>query len=104
MVRAVLVRECETDVAAVNVEQTAEALKTRILEMPTHLSLGMLGLTTLFDVSGILQGQRSSQKSAEDCAEWMNAWRSAPLGPARDFVLFYDKMAAFAFHSLEEDS
>ena len=104
MVGAVLYRECETDIGSTELERTAQALQTRILEMPAHLSVGMLGLTALFDFSGLVQGQRSSEKSTEDCAAWMNAWRSAPLGPARDFVLFYDKMAAFAFHSIEEDS
>ena len=84
-------------------EKTAQALQTRILEMPAHLSVGMLGLTALFDLSGLVQGQELS-KSTEDCVAWMNAWRSAPLGPARDFVLFYDEMSAFAFHSLEEDA
>ena len=104
MVGAVLLRECEEPAAQADVRQSAKALEERIQGMPTHLGLGMLGLTALFDVSGILRGKRASQLSPEDCASWMESWRRAPLGPARDFVVFYDKMAAFAFHSAQEEA
>jgi hypothetical protein len=86
------------------VQKTAEALEERILAMPAHLSAGMLGLTTLFDASGVLRGSRASKMEPHNCEKWMQRWREAPLGPARDFVLFYDKMAAFAFHSIQEEA
>ena len=104
MVTCVVARECEGEAPETGVQASARALEDRILGMPTHLSAGMLGLTALFDISGLLKGQRAAQMSAEDCADWMAKWRSAPLGPARDFILFYDKMAAFAFHSHEEQA
>ena len=103
LVRCVLHRECEQEAPRELAEASADALEERILGMPAHLSLGMLGLTAAFDFSGLVRGSRAAKMSPEQCAGWMDAWRSAPLGPARDFVLFYDKMAAFAFHSIEEE-
>jgi len=103
LVRCVLVRECEEEPPRALAEASADALEERILGMPTHLSIGMMGLTAAFDVSGILRGSRASKMSPEACSAWMNSWRKAPLGPARDFILFYDKMAAFAFHSIDEE-
>ena len=103
LVRCVLYRECEAEAPRDLAEASAEALEQRILGMPTHLSIGMLGLTAAFDLSGLLKGTRAAKMEPQQCAGWMEAWRTAPLGPARDFVLFYDKMAAFAFHSIEEE-
>lgn len=102
LVACVISRECEDLPEPKDIEETSKTLEERIVGMPTHLSIGMLGLTTLFDASGLLKGSRSSKMNTNACEEWMEAWRKAPLGPARDFIVFYDKMAAFAFHSLQE--
>lgn len=102
LVGCVLARECESAPDPQHVQEATEALEIRIAGMPTHLSLGMLGLTALFDASGLLKGCRASKMDLETCAALMNTWRNAPLGPARDFIVFYDKMAAFAFHSSQE--
>jgi hypothetical protein len=102
LVGCVLTRECESAPAPQHVQETAQALEIRIAGMPTHLSLGMLGLTALFDASGLFKGCRASKMDPDACKALMNTWRNAPLGPARDFIVFYDKMAAFAFHSLQE--
>ena len=61
MVACVLARECDGPVPEPEVQKTAEALEERILAMPAHLSAGMLGLTTLFDASGVLRGSRASK-------------------------------------------
>jgi hypothetical protein len=102
LVSCVLARECEATPDPQDVRETAIALEIRIAGMPAHLSLGMLGLTALFDASGFLKGRRASKMDPEACKALMNTWRNAPLGPARDFIVFYDKMAAFAFHSSQE--
>lgn len=104
LVRCVLHRECENEAPRDLAEASADALEERIVGMPAHLSIGMLGLTAAFDFSGLIRGQRAAKMEPQDCAKWMETWRNAPLGPARDFVLFYDKMAAFAFHSIEEEN
>jgi hypothetical protein len=102
LVACVIARECEDHPEPKNIKDTAQTLEERIVGMPTHLSIGMLGLTALFDASGLLKGRRSSKMNTKACEQWMETWRKAPLGPARDFIVFYDKMAAFAFHSLQE--
>ena len=103
LVKCVLERECEESPPQDLCEASSEALEERIVGMPTHLSIGMLGLTALFDASGLVRGKRASRMDQAQCEQWMESWRHAPLGPARDFILFYDKMAAFAFHSIEEE-
>jgi len=102
LVSCVIERESPTNVSATEIEHTASLLEERIHGMPAHLSIGMLGLTSLFELSALVKGKRASKLDTNERREWMKTWREAPLGPARDFILFYDKMSAFAFHSLRE--
>ena len=102
MVACVIERESPAQAGADDIEKTAVLLEERIHGMPAHLSIGMLGLTSLFEISALLKGKRASKMNTSERIAWMKAWREAPLGPARDFIVFYDKMSAFAFHSLKE--
>ena len=102
LVSCVIEQESPTQISTDDIEHTASLLEERIHGMPAHLSIGMLGLTSLFEISALVKGKRASKLDVDLRREWMKAWREAPLGPARDFILFYDKMSAFAFHSLKE--
>ena len=84
------------------VEETTRELMERIAAMPPHLGFGMVALVRLFETSAIASGAVASNLTLVNRSILLARWRRAPLGPARDFVTFFDKMGAFVYYSKSE--
>lgn len=85
------------------VDETARELLGKVVGMQPHLAFGMLALTRAFELSGVALGGKASSLSVDRRAKLLSLWTKAPLGPARDFATFYEKMGAFVFNSLVEE-
>jgi len=81
------------------VDETTSELMARITAMPPHLGFGMVALVRLFETSAVPSGAVASNLTLVNRAILLDRWRRAPLGPARDFVTFFDKMGAFVYYS-----
>ena len=81
------------------VDETTSELMARISAMPPHLGFGMVALVRLFETSAVASGAVASDLTLVNRAILLERWRRAPLGPARDFVTFFDKMGAFVYYS-----
>ena len=81
------------------VDETTSELMERITAMPPHLGFGMVALVRLFETSAVASGAVASNLTLVNRAILLERWRRAPLGPARDFVTFFDKMGAFVYYS-----
>jgi hypothetical protein len=84
------------------VDETTSELMARIAAMPPHLGFGMVALVRLFETSAVASGAVASNLTLVNRAILLERWRRAPLGPARDFVTFFDKMGAFVYYSQRE--
>ena len=81
------------------VDETTRELMERISAMPPHLGFGMMALVRLFESSALATGVVASSLTVVNRGILLDRWRRAPLGPARDFVTFFDKMGAFVYYS-----
>jgi len=80
-------------------DETTAVLQRRLLGMPRHFAVGMVVLTLAFEGAGgfsTLPLERRRRRMART--------RALPLGPLKNFTLFYDKMAPFIFWSVLEES
>ncbi|NJO71469.1 MAG: hypothetical protein HC825_06820 [Oscillatoriales cyanobacterium RM1_1_9] len=68
--------------------------------MPDYLHLPILGLTILFDLFGIAQGQGFfHQQPVRIRAQQMQGWQNSSLSPCRDLIRFYESLTVLAWES-----
>lgn len=88
-----------------HVDEAVEVMMHKLMNMPTHLSWGMQGMTLFFDAAGAFGGGRpfrmKSMAARRKQLHWM---KGAPVGVLRDFAAFYEKMGSFSYYSLIEES
>ncbi len=77
------------------VERVSDRLRRKLAGMPSHLRLGMTGLTLGFSVT--------SRVTPGGAGALLERWRTSTLPALPDFVAFYEKMGLFTLYSeLEE--
>ncbi len=85
--------------------ETAAVLEARMFGMPKHFALGMIFLTFLFDRSTLAtDGASFTRLSLAQRRKALARARALPLGPLKNFTMFFDKMAPFIFWSHLEES
>ncbi len=87
-----------------HVDETTAVLMHKLLNMPTHLSLGMQGMTLAFDAAGALTGRPFRSKSLAARRRQLGWMKGAPVGLLRDFAAFYEKMGSFVYYSIIEEA
>ena len=88
-----------------HLDEAVEVMMHKVMNMPTHLSWGMLGMTLAFDAAGTMSGGRPFRmKPMAARRKQLNWMKGAPLGLLRDFAAFYEKMGSFSYYSLIEES
>lgn len=88
-----------------HLDEAAALMLHKLLDMPEHLSLGMRVFTLTFDALPLsTQGRRFRDLPAADRRVWLQRMRRSPIGLFRNFADFYEKMGAFVFYSLIEES
>ncbi len=87
-----------------HLDEATEVLMHKLTHMPTHLGLGMQGLTLVFDAAGALTGRPFRMKSLPARRRQLAVMKGAPVGLLRDFVAFYEKMGSFVYYSILEEA
>lgn len=88
-----------------HIGETTEVLLHKVLHMPRHLSLGMQGMTLVFDAAGALSGGAPFHKKPLAARRrQLGFMKRAPVGLLRDFAAFYEKMGSFVYYSIIEES
>ena len=63
-----------------------------------------MAFTLFFDMAGVSHGgHRTHHLDPAQRRALLDQWKTAPLGPLRDFVAFYEKMGVFIYYSLLEE-
>jgi hypothetical protein len=107
LTEAIIAREAESpDPASLPQLRPAQAaMVAKVAQMPPHLKLGMAILTLSFtSYARARTGRSLSALPIERRLSLLEDWRTAPLGPCRQFVQFYEKMGTFLYYSLVEES
>lgn len=87
-----------------HLDETVSVLMHKLTHMPTHLSLGMQGMTLAFDALGALGGRPFRSKALPARRRQLAVMKNAPLGLMRDFAAFYEKMGSFVYYSILEEA
>ena len=71
--------------------------------MPDYLRVPFRAAVLLFDVAGLVHGGRLFHAQSHD-RRWrqIEAWRTAPLSPFRDFIRFYESLIVYHWYSDSE--
>src|SRR5260221_13614785 len=89
---------------AASVEETADMLLFRMWVMPPYLSWPMVVLTVSFDLVAVFSGGRRFRSQSTDAqARYIQSWKKSPLGIAKDFIQFYEKMGTFIYFAQQEE-
>lgn len=97
--RTILVRRFGAEAVAEAVPVCRFVLEQHA-RMPDYLRWAMVLATLTFDWWGLCSaGACFSHLSARRRQAQIEAWRTAPAAPARDFVRFYDSLVVFCRHS-----
>lgn len=110
VIRAIAEAEIADELAQTSVEgvpfleETAAVLEARMFGMPKHFAVGMILLTLTFDHSTrATDGAPFARLSLAQRRKALARVRALPLGPLKNFTMFFDKMVPFIFWShLEE--
>lgn len=93
-----------TDTAAHQERMTAEML-TKVKNMPSYMSVGVIGLTLAFDANAVSRtGRRFHQLDPSARAAHVARWRGSRISLRRDMVDVYEKMGTFIYYSLVEEA
>ena len=85
--------------------QTGRTLYARIRRMPVIVMCPMMVLTAAFDVFGLCAaGRLFHHADAAQRSRQITQWKNSPVSLCREFVGFYEKMAAFIYFSLDKEN
>lgn len=81
-----------------------ELLFTKISIMPRLFAIGILGLTLLLDLHGVIRfGKPFHSLPLNRRLRLVSLWRNSPIGMCRDLVRFYERIVAFIAYSIVFD-
>ncbi|MGL5082118.1 MAG: hypothetical protein ACRC8A_11590 [Microcoleaceae cyanobacterium] len=70
------------------------------LRMPDYLQFPILILTLIFDIIGVLQGNRPfHHQSPQVRSQQIDLWRNSSIGFCRDLIRFYESLTVLAWQS-----
>lgn len=86
-------------------DEVTDGLLLKLSHMPQYLGIGMILLSTAFDLGGTALGGRPFHLQPMDRRRRQIAlWKKIPVGLLAQYTTFYEKMTLFTYYSLLEES
>lgn len=107
MAEAVLSVELGTDDPAQMrfLDEVIDGLLLKLSHMPQYLGIGMIALTTAFDLGGTaLGGKPFHAQSMAQRRRQIALWKKIPVGLLGQYTTFYEMMTLFIYYTMVEEA